>query len=180
MKTQCILTFLCCRVVRRVVCDPVFVSLRATRGAILGRFVPEMTVCVTFGAPLLDVNFRSDSKQYNYITFSTPFGPLCPATQEIIWFDAHALRRASGRRRGHLVQPRPSTRSGGPTRRRRRARALHGGRPRGRDRAPRSGSSAAPAFIFHFHGQRRCRWGPPSFRVGGVRVAPVLEKILRF
>ena len=58
MKTQWILTILCCRVRRRVVLDPVSASLRATRGAILGRFVPQMTVCVTFGAPLLDVHFR--------------------------------------------------------------------------------------------------------------------------
>ena len=47
------------------------------------------------------------------------------------------------------------------------------------DRGPRSGSSAAPAFNIYFHGQRRFRWAPPSFRVGGVWVGPVLEKILR-
>ena len=61
MKTQLILTFLSCRVRRRDVFDTVVASLRATRGAILGRVVLQMTVCVTFGAPLLDVYFRNVS-----------------------------------------------------------------------------------------------------------------------
>ena len=62
MKTQLILTFLSCRVRRRDVFDTVFASLRATRGAILGRVVLQMTVCVTFGAPLLEAYFRDVSK----------------------------------------------------------------------------------------------------------------------
>ena len=62
MKTQWILTILCCRVRGRVVFHSVFASLRGARGAIVGRFVLQMTACVTFGAPLIDVHFRAISK----------------------------------------------------------------------------------------------------------------------
>ena len=56
----------------------VFASGRASPKLVLGRVVPEMTVCVTFGASSFDGRlwrFRGRSK---YITFSNQFNALSP------------------------------------------------------------------------------------------------------
>ena len=81
MKTQWIFKIAMLSFRGRVGRGVIFASRRAASESILERFVSEMTMGVTFGAPTLVCHFVSFRGGSKYITFSTPFGSLSPAAQ---------------------------------------------------------------------------------------------------